>query len=128
MQLASGAPVVPVAIWGAQRVWSVSHLPPAEWPPRLEAELIPDLLHVHPGAIRAALDADYLELANSQYYSWAHLNRAELLPSREQIERAERELGEIELTLLRSFAVSLISPLEDLFVVVVSHRGTQPLA
>ena len=36
-----------------------------------------------------ALEADYLELANSQYYSWAHLNRAELLPSREQIERAE---------------------------------------
>ncbi len=41
-----------------------------------------------------ALDADYLELANSQYYSWAHLNRAELLPSREQIERAERVTNE----------------------------------
>jgi len=41
-----------------------------------------------------ALGADYLELANSQYYSWAHVNRAELLPSREQIERAERITNE----------------------------------
>jgi pyrroloquinoline quinone biosynthesis protein E len=36
------------------------------------------------------LDAEYLELANSQYYSWAELNRDALLPSREQLERAER--------------------------------------
>ena len=36
-----------------------------------------------------ALDAEYLELANNQYYSWALLNRAQLLPSREQLERAE---------------------------------------
>lgn len=35
------------------------------------------------------LDAEYLELANSQYYSWAMLNRDQLLPSRAQIERAE---------------------------------------
>ena len=35
------------------------------------------------------LDADYLELANTQYYGWAHLNRAQLLPTREQFERAE---------------------------------------
>ncbi|MFU2487808.1 pyrroloquinoline quinone biosynthesis protein PqqE [Thauera sp. WH-1] len=36
------------------------------------------------------LGAEYLELANSQYYSWAMINRDQLLPSREQIERAER--------------------------------------
>ena len=35
------------------------------------------------------LGAEYLELANSQYYSWAQLNRDHLLPTREQIERAE---------------------------------------
>ena len=35
------------------------------------------------------LEADYLELANTQYYGWAHLNRAQLLPTREQFERAE---------------------------------------
>jgi PqqA peptide cyclase len=37
-----------------------------------------------------ALEADFLELANTQYYGWAHLNRDHLLPSRAQIERAER--------------------------------------
>jgi pyrroloquinoline quinone biosynthesis protein E len=37
-----------------------------------------------------ALDADFLELANTQYYGWAYLNRDHLLPSRAQVERAER--------------------------------------
>jgi pyrroloquinoline quinone biosynthesis protein E len=37
-----------------------------------------------------ALDADFLELANTQYYGWAYLNREHLLPSRAQIEHAER--------------------------------------
>ena len=36
-----------------------------------------------------ALDAQYVELANTQYYGWAWLNRAQLLPSRAQLERAE---------------------------------------
>ena len=36
------------------------------------------------------LGAEYLELANSQYYSWAQLNRDGLLPSREQLLRAEQ--------------------------------------
>src|SRR5687768_7234888 len=40
------------------------------------------------------MGADYLELANAQYYSWAHLNREQLLPSREQLERAERITNE----------------------------------
>ena len=40
------------------------------------------------------MGADYLELANAQYYSWAHLNREQLLPSQEQLERAERITNE----------------------------------
>ena len=40
------------------------------------------------------LGAEYLELANSQYYSWAQLNRDGLMPSREQLERAERVTNE----------------------------------
>ena len=36
------------------------------------------------------LGAETLELANTQYYSWARLNRDQLLPSREQVERAEK--------------------------------------
>jgi pyrroloquinoline quinone biosynthesis protein E len=41
--------------------------------------------------IDLALDigAEYLELANAQYYGWALLNRDHLLPSRTQLERAE---------------------------------------
>jgi PqqA peptide cyclase len=40
------------------------------------------------------MGADYLELANTQYYSWAHLNREQLLPSRAQLEAAERTTNE----------------------------------
>ena len=36
-----------------------------------------------------ALGAEYVELANTQYYGWGHLNRDQLLPTREQLARAE---------------------------------------
>jgi pyrroloquinoline quinone biosynthesis protein E len=36
-----------------------------------------------------ALGASYLELANTQYHSWAEVNRAHLLPTREQLRQAE---------------------------------------
>lgn len=36
------------------------------------------------------MGADRVELANTQYYGWAWRNRAALLPSRAQLERAER--------------------------------------
>ena len=36
------------------------------------------------------MGAEYLELANTQYYSWAYLNRAQLLPTHEQLRRAEQ--------------------------------------
>ena len=35
------------------------------------------------------LEAEYVELANTQYYGWAYVNRDKLLPSREQLQRAE---------------------------------------
>jgi len=41
-------------------------------------------------AMAERLGAEYVELANTQYYGWAWLNRAELLPSRAQLEHAER--------------------------------------
>lgn len=40
-------------------------------------------------AMAEAMGAQYVELANTQYYGWAWLNRDELLPSREQLQRAE---------------------------------------
>ncbi len=36
-----------------------------------------------------ALDAEYLELANTQYYGWAWVNRDQLMPTREQLQEAE---------------------------------------
>jgi pyrroloquinoline quinone biosynthesis protein E len=35
------------------------------------------------------LGAEYVELANTQYYGWAYLNRDKLLPSKDQLQRAE---------------------------------------
>lgn len=35
------------------------------------------------------LEADYVELASTQYYGWSRLNLDALLPTREQLERAE---------------------------------------
>lgn len=39
--------------------------------------------------LAADLGVEYLEFANLQYYNWALLNRAELLPTREQLARSE---------------------------------------
>jgi pyrroloquinoline quinone biosynthesis protein E len=36
------------------------------------------------------MGAEYVELANTQYYGWAWLNRDRLLPTREQLRRAEQ--------------------------------------
>jgi pyrroloquinoline quinone biosynthesis protein E len=36
------------------------------------------------------MKADYVELANTQYYGWAWHNREQLMPSRSQVERAEQ--------------------------------------
>jgi PqqA peptide cyclase len=36
-----------------------------------------------------AMEAEYLELANTQYYGWAHINQVNLMPTREQLEEAE---------------------------------------
>ncbi len=40
-------------------------------------------------AMAEELGADYLELANTQYYGWAHVNRDALLPTQEQFVQAE---------------------------------------
>ena len=42
----------------------------------------------------ATLHADYVELANTQYYGWAFHNRDQLLPTREQLQRAEKVANE----------------------------------
>ncbi|MGV8842484.1 MAG: pyrroloquinoline quinone biosynthesis protein PqqE [Pseudomonas sp.] len=40
------------------------------------------------------LEADFVELATCQFYGWAELNRAALLPTQEQLRRAERITNE----------------------------------
>jgi pyrroloquinoline quinone biosynthesis protein E len=40
-------------------------------------------------AMAEAMGVEYLELANTQFYAWAMVNRDLLLPTREQVERAE---------------------------------------
>src|SRR6202043_3191521 len=40
-----------------------------------------------------ALGAERVELANVQFYGWAFLNRAALLPTREQVRSEERRVG-----------------------------------
>lgn len=41
-----------------------------------------------------ALGAEYLELANTQYYGWAMKNRAQLMPTLEQVREAERVVAD----------------------------------
>ena len=59
-------------------------------------------------AMAESMGAQYVELANTQYYGWAWLNRAHLLPSRAQLTRAEevtarvpRAAGQQDADLLR---------------------------
>jgi len=54
---------------------------------RLNIDHVEEILQM---ALR--LGAQYVELANTQYYGWAWHNREQLLPSRAQVERAERTL------------------------------------
>jgi pyrroloquinoline quinone biosynthesis protein E len=43
-------------------------------------------------AMAERMGADYVELANTQYYGWAWLNREQLMPTREQLRQAEATL------------------------------------
>src|SRR6185312_12580295 len=51
---------------------------------RLNIDHVADIL-----AMAERLGAEYVELANTQYYGWAWLNRTHLMPTRAQLQRAE---------------------------------------
>ncbi len=68
-------------------------------------------------AMAERLGAEYVELANTQYYGWAWLNRARLLPSREQLRRAEEST--------RRFRERLGSRMR-IFFVVPDYFETRP--
>ena len=61
-------------------------------------------------AMADALGAEYLELANSQYYSWAHLNRDHLLPTGEQIRRAEAVTDESRVKVADRMKLFFVAP------------------
>jgi PqqA peptide cyclase len=69
-------------------------------------------------ALAERLDADRLELANTQYLGWALLNRAALLPTREQLERARGAAAEAR--------QRLRGRMEVLFVVPDYYRDVPP--
>jgi len=58
----------------------------------------------------ADMDAEYLELANTQYYSWAHVNRDQLMPTREQLLRAEQETNRWREKLGDKMRIFFVSP------------------
>ncbi len=61
-------------------------------------------------ALADDIGAEYLELANAQYYSWAHLNRDHLLPSREQLAAAERTTNEWRERLAGRMRILFVTP------------------
>lgn len=57
-----------------------------------------------------AMHVDYLEFANVQYYNWAFLNRAEFLPTREQLEYAEAAIIEARKRLGKRMTIYFVVP------------------
>jgi pyrroloquinoline quinone biosynthesis protein E len=61
-------------------------------------------------AMAEEIGVDYLEFANIQYYNWALLNREELLPSREQLERAEAAVNAARERMGKRTAIYFVIP------------------
>src|SRR4029453_17036214 len=61
-------------------------------------------------ALAERLAADRLELANTQYLGWALRNRAALLPTREQLERARGGASDARRRLRGRMEVLFVTP------------------
>ncbi|MFM7632864.1 MAG: pyrroloquinoline quinone biosynthesis protein PqqE [Betaproteobacteria bacterium] len=59
------------------------------------------------------MGVEYLELANTQYYAWASVNREQLMPTREQLVRAEAVVQEYRAKLGNKLKLLFVVP--DLF-------------
>ena len=57
-----------------------------------------------------ALDVEYLELANTQYYGWGLMNRAQLMPTQEQLQKAEAVVNEYRAKLGQSLRILFVVP------------------
>ncbi len=72
---------------------------------RLNIDHVEEILEM---ALR--LGADYVELANTQYYGWAWHNREQLLPSRAQVERAEQTMQRFRERVGRRMQIFFVVP------------------
>jgi PqqA peptide cyclase len=68
--------------------------------------------------LAADMQADYVELANTQYYGWSFLNRDQLLPTQAQLQKAEAIVGEFRQR----------NPKMKLYFVVPDYHATRPKA
>lgn len=57
-----------------------------------------------------ALGADYVELANTQYYGWSLVNRSQLMPTKEQIDHAEAVTNEFRQRVGNKMKVYFVVP------------------
>ena len=76
----------------------------------------------HVGAVldlAVELEAEYVELANTQYYGWAYVNRDQLLPSREQLQRAEEVVNRFR---------ERVGNRMKIYFVVPDYHGRRPKA
>ncbi|MGC1508170.1 pyrroloquinoline quinone biosynthesis protein PqqE [Ketobacter sp. MCCC 1A13808] len=75
-------------------------------------------LHQVPDFLRlaASLGAQFVELANTQYYGWALQNRQQLLPTREQLQKAEEQTNDFRKQ----------HPAMDVFFVAPDYYETRP--
>lgn len=72
---------------------------------RQNVELTEDIL-----AMAEDIGVDYLEFANLQYYNWALINREELLPTLEQLHRAEAIVQEFRERLAGRMTIYFVIP------------------
>jgi pyrroloquinoline quinone biosynthesis protein E len=56
------------------------------------------------------MGVEYLELANTQYYAWGEINRQQLMPTREQLERAEVIVNEYRAKLGNQIKILFVVP------------------
>lgn len=61
-------------------------------------------------ALAERMEADRLELANTQYLGWALVNRRALLPTREQLDRARAVAAEARQRLLGRMEILFVTP------------------
>ena len=60
--------------------------------------------------LAADLGVEYLEFANLQYYNWALINRAELIPTREQLARSEAQVNAARERLGKKLTIFFVVP------------------